>query len=275
VLTHGWPGSIIEFSKVIDALANPVLMADVPRMRFMSSCRLCQDMGSSDNPPSLEWSHKKIASAWIVLMERLGYTRYVAQGGDWGAAVTTEMAFQRPAGLVAIHLNMAAALPEAGETLSAEEIESLASLKRQTETGRGYSEQQRTKPQTLGYALADSHPGRLPGFWTNSRIGLIAAMIRSIRFSEDDLLDNIMMYWLPNHAASAARLYALEWPKDWSDPSAFHVIHTRWLQFFPKRDSSTCPSLGGKEVWQLLAFQRGGARLDHFRGLRSAGHFCR
>lgn len=265
LLTHGWPGSIVEFSKVIDALANPVAHGGCASDAFHVIVPSLPGYGFSDNPPSLEWSHKKIASAWIVLMRRLGYMRYVAQGGDWGAAVTTEMALQQPAGLAAIHLNMAAALPEPGETLSAEEIESLAGLKRQTETGRGYSEQQRTKPQTLGYALADSPSGQAAWILDKFKDWSDCGDDPLNSFSEDDLLDNIMMYWLPNHAASAARLYALEWPSDWSDPSGFPPLSIPvGFSSFPKEILRPARRWVEKKYGKLL----------HFNEVARGGHFA-
>jgi pimeloyl-ACP methyl ester carboxylesterase len=219
LLTHGWPGSVIEFSKVIDALADPLRHGGDAIDAFDVIVPSLPGYGFSDNPPSIDWSHKKIATAWITLMRRLGYSRFVAQGGDWGAAVTTEIAIQAPPELAAIHLNMASASPEPNEELSASEKQSLADLMRQAQSGRGYSEQHRTKPQTLGYGLADSPAGQAAWIYDKFRDWSDCDGDPLNSFSADDILDNIMLYWLPNHGASSARLYATEWPKDWLDPT--------------------------------------------------------
>jgi pimeloyl-ACP methyl ester carboxylesterase len=219
ILTHGWPGSIIEYVKVVAPLADPRACGGEAGDAFHLVIPSLPGYGFSEKPKAGEWSTKRIAKAWIELMRRLGYGKFVANGGDWGGGVTTDMAAIAPPELRAVHLNMPVAFPESGEmdSLSAKERESLASLERQTREGRGYSEQQRTKPQTLGYALVDSPIGQAAWIYDKFRDWSDCRGDPLNSYSMDELLDNIMMYWLPGSGASSARLYATEFPADW-DP---------------------------------------------------------
>jgi pimeloyl-ACP methyl ester carboxylesterase len=152
---------------------------------------------------------ERIAAAWIQLMQRLGYARYVAQGGDWGSAVTTAMGRLAPAGLAAIHLNMVLAFPGAEDmaSLTAAEQKGLADMQRFTEKGSGYSALQSTRPQTLGYALTDSPVGQAMWIYEKLAEWCDNGDAPGSVLSFDDMLDNIMLYWLPGNAASSARLY--------------------------------------------------------------------
>src|SRR5260221_4666832 len=161
VLTHGWPGSIVEFIKVIRPLSNPTEYGGHAQDGFHVVVPSLPGFGFSDKPTETEWNLPRIASAWSQLMQRLGYRRWVAQGGDWGAGVTTALGHLVPPGLAGIHLNWQFVFPtEIPEHLSLEEQRAVDGAKRFLGDGNGYSRQQATRPQTIGYALSDSPAGQ-------------------------------------------------------------------------------------------------------------------
>lgn len=208
LLTHGWPGSIIEFHKVIGPLTDPAAHGGDRRDAFHLIVPSLPGYGFSGKPTGTGWSVQRIADAWAELMQRLGYERWFAQGGDWGAVVTTALGAMRPQGLAGIHVNFPLVLPEGPhDQLSPEEARTMASLKEYKRTDAGYALQQATRPQTLGYALADSPIGQaawiFEKFWAWSDCGGDPWTI----FTKDEILDNIMLYWLTNSGASSARLY--------------------------------------------------------------------
>ena len=208
VLTHGWPGSIIEFHKVIGPLTHPVAHGGDASDAFHVVCPSLPGYGFSDQPSGTGWKVPRIAAAWMELMARLGYDRYGAQGGDWGSSVTTSIGRQGPAHVVGIHLNMVIALPDLsmGEPTERERA-ALASFKHYSEQESGYSTQQSTRPQTLGYGLADSPAAQAAWIvekfmaWTDCDGDPENILTRN------ELLDNVMLYWLPDAGASSARLY--------------------------------------------------------------------
>lgn len=205
IITHGWPGSVIEFMGVIEALTNP----DDPAQAFDLVLPSLPGFGFSGKPTTTGWGVEKIGRAWGELMTRLGYTRWVAQGGDWGSAVTTAIGVQKVAGCAGIHLNMPIGRPspEDLQNPTPAELKALGALQHYQEWDSGYSTQQRTRPQTVGYGLVDSPVG-LAGWifekmwaWTDNSGSPFDAL------SRDQILDNIMLYWLPANGASSARLY--------------------------------------------------------------------
>jgi pimeloyl-ACP methyl ester carboxylesterase len=206
MITHGWPGSIVEFHKVIEPLVNPA--SGRPEDAFHVVCPSLPGYGFSGKPSETGWGVDKIAQAWETLMRRLGYDRYGAQGGDWGAAVTTQIGRNR-GHCVGIHLNMPIARPAAGSggDLSEDEQQVLAAYAQHRRWGTGYSKQQSTRPQTLGYGLVDSPVGQLAWIvekfwaWTDCDGHPENAL------SRDELLDNVMLYWATGSGASSARLY--------------------------------------------------------------------
>jgi pimeloyl-ACP methyl ester carboxylesterase len=204
VLTHGWPGSVVEFLKVLGPLTNP----EDPRDAFHVVVPSLPGYGFSDRPVRRGWTVERIATAWAQLMARLGYSRYGAAGSDWGTTVSTRIGLQDPEHVVGIHVVPPLAPPDPAtfDDLTAAERAALADLER-GDDGDGYSHQQSTRPQTIGYGLTDS-PALLCAWivekfaaWTDSGGRPDSVLTR------DELLDNLMLYWLPGTGASAARLY--------------------------------------------------------------------
>lgn len=206
LITHGWPGSIVEFHKVIEPLTNPA--SGRGEDAFHVVCPSLPGYGFSGKPTRAGWGVERIARAWETLMLRLGHQRYGAQGGDWGAAVTTQIGRNR-GHCVAIHLNMPIGRPgqEALTNPTEQERAALAALANHRKRGTGYSKQQSTRPQTLGYGLADSPVGQLA--WIVEKFWDWADCDGHPEnaLSRDELLDNVMVYWVTNTAASSARLY--------------------------------------------------------------------
>jgi pimeloyl-ACP methyl ester carboxylesterase len=205
LLTHGWPGSVVEFLEVVGPLTDPPDPADA----FHVVAPSLPGFGFSGKPAASGWGVERIARAWAELMARLGYSEWVAQGGDWGAAVTTAIGVQAPAGCRGIHVNMPIARPTAEDLASPTPAEqrALAALQHYQDWDSGYSKQQATRPQSLGYGLVDSPVG-LAGWilekmwaWTDNSGSPYDAL------SRDAILDNVMLYWLPATGASSARLY--------------------------------------------------------------------
>jgi pimeloyl-ACP methyl ester carboxylesterase len=206
VITHGWPGSIVEFQKVIEPLVNPA--SGRAEDAFHVVCPSLPGYGFSGKPARTGWGVEKIARAWDTLMSRLGYDHYGAQGGDWGAAVTTQIGRNR-GHCIAIHLNMPIARPgkDSGGQLTEDEQQALVEFDEHRKWGTGYSKQQSTRPQTLGYGLVDSPVGQLAWIvekfwaWTDCDGHPENAL------SRDELLDNVTVYWTTGSGASSARLY--------------------------------------------------------------------
>lgn len=209
LITHGWPGSVIEFMKVIAPLTDPTANGGKAEDAFHIVAPSLPGYGFSDKPAEAGWGVPRIAMAWSTLMSRLGYKRWVAQGGDWGAAVTTALSLINPAGLAGIHVNMPLVFPSPEDAANATpaELKSLAAMQFYQEKDSGYSKQQGTRPQTLGYGLTDSPAGQAAWIyekmqaWTDNKGEPEQAL------SLDEMLDNIMLYWLPATGASSARLY--------------------------------------------------------------------
>jgi pimeloyl-ACP methyl ester carboxylesterase len=210
VVTHGWPGSVLEFSKVVGPLADPVAYGGDPRDAFHVVCPTLPGFGFSDKPAEPGWGVPRIAVAWATLMARLGYDRYAAQGGDWGAGVSTALAQQQPERVIGIHLNdailSADALRGLGD-LTDEEQQALAALHAHRTDGAGYSTQQATRPQTLGYGLADSPSGQCAWIVEKFQKWSDCDGHPENAFTRDQLLDDVTLYWLTNSAASSARIY--------------------------------------------------------------------
>ena len=208
LITHGWPGSFVEFHKVIEPLTDPRAHGADPGLAFHVVCPSLPGYGFSAKPTTTGWGIPKIAQTWVELMRQLGYDRYGAQGGDWGAAVTTALGAIEDSGCIGIHLNMPVARPDPDTQPTTEAaVLAMKALAHYRNWDSGYSKQQATRPQTLGYGLTDSPAGQaawiLEKFWawTDCDGHPENALTR------DEMLDNIMLYWCNAAAVSSARLY--------------------------------------------------------------------
>jgi pimeloyl-ACP methyl ester carboxylesterase len=208
VLTHGWPGSVVEFTKVIGPLADPRSHGGDPADAFHVVCPSLPGYGWSDRPAAPGWKVDRIATAWDRLMDRLGYPRYGAQGGDWGAGVTEAIGRLFAERCVGIHVNLAQfRRPPADEELSADERAAVEALDEFQRWGTGYSAEQSTRPQTLGYGLADSPVGQAAWIVEKFQAWSDCDGHPENAFTRDELLDNVTLYWLTNTGASSGRLY--------------------------------------------------------------------
>ena len=209
VMTHGWPGSVVEFLKVIGPLTDPTAHGGAASDAFHVVCPSLPGYGFSERPAHTGWTVERIADAWALLMARLGYDRYAAQGHDWGTSVSTALAQRDTGHVVGVHLvpPLAPPDPDTLDDLTDAERRALHDLETAGESEDGYSFEQATKPQTLGYGLVDS-PAALCAWiiekfrsWSDCDGDLDSV------FTRDELLDNLMLYWLPGTGASSARLY--------------------------------------------------------------------
>lgn len=208
LITHGWPGSIVELLNIIEPLTDPTTHGGNAEDAFHLVLPSIPGYGFSGKPRELGWNRHRVAKAWSSLMLRLGYKQYLAQGGDWGAVITQAMGQRNVPGLVGLHINMPAVVPsQIPATLTPEEQKALDSLKAFFTQGGGYAMIQGTRPQTIGYALADSPVGQAA--WIYEKLAAWSdsdGKPESI-FSMDQMLDAIMFYWITNSATSSARFY--------------------------------------------------------------------
>jgi len=208
ILTHGWPGSILEFLKLIGPLTDPVSYGGDAADSFDVVIPSLPGFGFSQKPTQSGWTVSRIAGAWVELMKRLGYTRWAAQGGDWGAAVTTALGTMEPEGLAGIHLNTQFAFPaQIPDTLSPEQRHAVQSLALYTGELGGSNHLQGTKPQTVGFALADSPAGQAAWIYEKFQSKTDNRGLAEDALSVDDMLDTISLYWFTNSAASSGRIY--------------------------------------------------------------------
>lgn len=262
IVTHGWPGSVFEFFALIELLTNPTAHGGRAEDAFHVVAPSLPGFAFSDKPTEPGWNVDRTARAWAELMQRLGYSRYVAQGGDWGAWVTTRLAQQRAPGLLGIHLNMPLVFPNATPTSpTAEEQRALDRMAYFQKYESGFFTVQATHPQMIGYALADSPAGQLAWIiqilyeFTDNSGDLESAL------SRDEVLDNITLYWLTDTAASSARIYLEDAPLGGNagvvDLPVGYSVFPRELYRAPRS-------------WAEACFPR----LIHWHELDRGGHFA-
>jgi pimeloyl-ACP methyl ester carboxylesterase len=278
IVTHGWPGSVIEQLKIVGPLTDPTAHGGAASDAFHLVIPSLPGYGFSGKPREIGWNPPRIAKAWAVLMQRLGYTRYVAQGGDWGNAVTEHMAVQQPPGLIGIHTNMPATVPAeinaslaAGKMpdgLSPDEQNAWQQLDFFNKNGLGYAIEMNNRPQTL-YALADSPVGLAA--WMIDHDDRSEKMIarsmagQSEGLTPDDVLDNVALYWFTNTAVSSARLYwdnAHHVPGGFFDPRGIQIPVA--VTAFPD-EIYTAP-----KNWAEKAY----VKLIHYNKAPKGGHFA-
>jgi pimeloyl-ACP methyl ester carboxylesterase len=263
IITHGWPGSVIEFLQVIGPLVDPTAHGGEPHDAFHVVVPSLPGFGFSDKPTEPGWRLPRIAQAWAVLMQRLGYTRYVAQGGDWGAGVTSWMAKQQPSGLAAIHLNLPILFPPPpappGGYAAAEQA-ALGQLRKYASDGSAYASIQGTRPQTLGYGIADSPVGQ--GMWIYEKFKEWTDNHGNPEdaLGIDAMLDDISLYWFTDTAASSARLYFESFQKDFVQmpldiPVAVSIF---------KGDMFTPPKVWGERTYSKLFYWNEVPKGGHF-----------
>lgn len=275
IVTHGWPGSILEQIKIIDPLTNPTAHGGHAVDAFDVVIPSLPGHGYSGKPETTGWDPQHIARAWVELMKRLGYTHYVAQGGDWGDAVTEQMALLKPPGLLGIHVNMPATVPDdvakaltvggpPPSGLAADERKAYDELETFYKHGLGYAIEMANRPQTL-YGIVDSPVGMAAWMIDHDvkSYELIARVFDGQRegLTRDDILDNITLYWLTNTSISAARLY-------WESKLAF---------FAPKGVAiPVAVSVFPDELYEAPRSwaERAYPQLIHYNRLPKGGHFA-
>jgi pimeloyl-ACP methyl ester carboxylesterase len=280
VVTHGWPGSVIEQLKIIGPLTDPTAYGGSAADAFHLVIPSLPGYGFSGKPTAPGWTPVRIARAWATLMQHLGYTRYVAQGGDWGNAVSEVMALQEPAGLLGIHTNMAATVPPEiskalalneppPASLTADERRAWDQLDFFNKKGLGYAIEMNNRPQTL-YGLVDSPVGLAA--WMLDHDARSQEMIGRVfdgkaeGLTRDDVLDNVTLYWLTNTAISSARLY-------WDTrqvPSKGGFFDVRGVKIPVAVSAFPDEIYAAPESWARRAYPK----LIHYHKLPVGGHFA-
>lgn len=241
IITHGWPGSVLELLKVVGPLTDPLAHGGRAEDAFHLVVPSMPGYGFSDRPRGTGWGPDRIARAWAVLMQRLGYARYVSQGGDWGSVVADVMARQAPAGLLGIHVNMPATVPPevalalrngdpAPAGLSEVEKAAFSQLDTFYRKNTGYSAMMVTRPQTVGYALSDSPAGLAAWMYDKFTQWTYSGGDPERVLSKDEMLDDISLYWLTNTAVSSARLY---WENNANNFNAVDIAIPAAVTVFP------------------------------------------
>jgi len=266
IMSHGWPGSVVEFHKVIDALADPVSHGGRAEQAFHVVAPSLPGFGFSGKPATTGTTVETIGNMWGTLMARLGYDRYVAQGGDWGAFITQSMGLTESTHCAGIHTTMPIVAPDPDtlDKLLPAEAAAIEVTAHYKAWESGYSKQQSTRPQTLAYGLADSPVGQMAWIvekfyaWTDCEKDGVKHPENVV--SRDELLDNVMLYWLNNCAASSARLY---W-ESFNKPDLTPIKIPVGCSLFPKE------LLGCSRRWAEKRF----SNLVYWNELPCGGHFA-
>ena len=265
IMSHGWPGSIVEFHKVINSLVDPVSYGGKAEDAFHLVCPTLPGYGFSGKPTQTGTGVERIAELWDLLMNKIGYSEYFAQGGDWGSAITIAIGKQNKGSCKGLHVNMPFAPPtkEALENPSERDKIAFEGLNYYQEWGSGYSKQQSTRPQTLGYGLVDSPIGQASWIiekfyeWTDCD-----GHPENI-FTKEELLDNVMFYWLTKSASSSARLYWESFGSFGGNPEEKLEIPIG-CSIFPKEISRT-PRSWAEQVYSNIVY---------WNELEKGGHFA-
>lgn len=266
IITHGWPGSVVEFHKVIDALTDPAAHGGDAADAFHVIAPCLPGYGFSGKPTETGTTVQKIGKMWGQLMARLGYDRWVAQGGDWGSMITQSIAQTETAHCAAVHVNMPIVAPDPDTMDDLTELEqgALASIGEYSDKGAGYSKQQSTCPQSLGYGLADSPVGQMAWvvekfyMWTDCEVDGVRHPENVL--TRDELLDNVMFYWLNNAGASSARLY---W-ESFNTPDLNPIDMPMGCSIFPHEIFRSSRRWAEKRFTNLI----------HWNELDKGGHFA-
>ena len=263
LLTHGWPGSIVEFQKVLPLLTEPQNHGGDAADAFHVVCPTLPGFGFSGKPTEPGWNIERIATAWNTLMVELDYEGYYAQGGDWGSVVTAAIGAQNLGNCLGIHMNMPVVTPDPDTMDSLTELEqaALAAAKFYQDHDSGYSKQQSTRPQTLGYGLADSPIGQAAWILEKFYQWMDCDGHPENVVSRDELLDNVMLYWLCDAGASSARIY---WESFGTGGSRDPITLPAGCSIFPKEIFKT------SKRWAEKRF----TDLRYFNELDKGGHFA-
>lgn len=277
IITHGWPGSVFELLKIIGPLTDPEAYGGRAQDAFDVVIPSMPGYGFSEKPKTAGWGPDRIASAWDVLMKRLGYTHYVSQGGDWGSVIADAMARQKPEGLLGIHVNMPATVPadvakalKNGEPapagLSVKEKAAFNSLNRLYTKGGGYAALMVTRPQTLGYGLTDSPAGLAAFFYDKFTDWTYSGGNAEKSLTQEEMLDDISLYWLTNTAVSSAQLY---WENNTNN---FNVVEQRTAEIKIPVAITVFPG----EIYQAPRTwaERSYSHLIYFNEAKKGGHFA-
>ncbi|MWA15980.1 alpha/beta fold hydrolase [Streptomyces sp. BA2] len=269
ILTHGWPGSIAEFTHVIDELADPK-NADAPAFHVVAPS--LPGFGYSDKPATTGWGTEKIAAAWVELMGRLGYSKFVAHGGDWGGVITTVLGGRFPEHVLGIHTTTAQAPPGlTTDGLTVDERKWTEETRDFWRHHAAYAKQQATRPQTIGYSLVDSPVGLLAWIldkfaeWTDTEDSPFE------RISRDRVLDDVTLYWLTRTGASAARIYYES--HDSLDPG-LRVDVPSAITVYP-RDVEKCPRAWAQERFRQIVRWNSPKTGGHFPSLEVPEYFVK
>jgi pimeloyl-ACP methyl ester carboxylesterase len=281
IMTHGWPGSVLELLKVIGPLTDPTAHGGRAEDAFHLVLPSMPGYGFSGKPRTSGWDPDHIARAWPELMARLGYQHYVSQGGDWGAVISDKMANQAPPGLIAIHINMPATVPQdvaraladgdpAPAGLTDVEKTAFDQLAKLYGKGSGYSAMMVTRPQTLGYGLADSPAGLAAWFYDKFADWTYTGGEPERELTKDEMLDDISLYWLTNTATSSAQLY---WENNANNFNAVDISLPAAVTVFPGEIYRAPRSWAERSYHNLIYFHeadKGG----HFAAWEQPGVFA-
>ena len=269
LITHGWPGSVLEYLDILDALTDPTQHGGSPDDAFHVVLPALPGFGFSSKPRDTGTGVPKIAALWETLMRRLNYTAFHAHGGDWGSIVTQAVLLQEETACTAGHCTLPIVLPD--ETTLSDpqpaELDALESFQFYNDWDSGYSKQQSTRPQTLGYGLADSPSGQMAwivekfAFWMDCERNGVRHPENVL--TKDQLLDNVTLYWATNSAASSARLY---W-ESFNTPNLNPISRPMALSVFPKEIMRTSERWARGRFHDLVHFNNQFERGGHFAAL--------